>query len=155
MKTERNIRDSYALYKETSDNPVDIKTYIELANDYNKFLCHHVHEGFEVVLPMRMGTLSIVGTKPEIKFDEDGKPKLPTNWPATIKLWNKDPQAKEEGRKVYHTNDHSDGIRYKYFWSKKRMFVTQKNLYSLKMTRENKRKVPELVAEGKEYYVKT
>lgn len=155
IKTDRNIRDSYKLYVKTTDNPVDIKTYILIANNYNKFLMDKVHGGDEVVLPMRTGTISIVGTQQEIKFDEDGNPNLPVNWPATIKLWNKNPSAKEAKKKVYFTNDHTDGIRYKYFWSKKRIFVVNKNLYSLRMTRENKRAISEKVAEGKEYFIKT
>jgi hypothetical protein len=155
IKTDRNIRDSYKTYKKFTENPVDIKTYISLANNYNKFLAEHVAEGYEVVLPMRMGTLAIIGTKIKIKFDDNGNPALPVNWPATIRMWNKKPETKEQDKKIYFTNDHSDGIRYKYFWSKKRIFATQKNLYTLRMTRENKRRVPELVSQGKEYYVKS
>lgn len=154
IKTEKNIRDSYRLYKKTTDNPVDIKLYIELANNYNRFIMDKVQEGYEIVLPMRMGTLSIIGTNQEIKYDEDGNPKLPTDWQATIKLWNKNPVAKEDKRKVYHTNDHTNGVRYKYFWSKKRITVTNKNLYSLRVTREHKRAIPQMVDAGKEYYVK-
>lgn len=154
-KTERNIKSSYKLYCEENENPVDERTYIRLCNEYNKFLVKHVTDGFEITLPERMGTLSIIGTKQVIKFYENGSPNLAIDWPATWQLRKSSAKAKEERKTVYHTNDHTDGVRYKYLWSKKRVLVTNKNFYSLRMTRANKRTVSRLVKkEGKEYFIK-
>lgn len=154
-KTEANIRKSYRKYKELSDDPVDIQIYIEIANRYNKYLLQKVLEGFEITLPERMGTLSIIGTKRKISFDENGNPNLPVNWPATTRLWKKDPEALAKRKKIYHTNEHSDGITYKYLWSKKRIFVNNKNLYCLRLTRDNKRAVTAMINQGKEYFIKS
>jgi hypothetical protein len=154
VKTDVNIRDSYKKYKELSDDPVDIKTYIKIANGYNKFLLAKVAEGYEVTLPGRMGTLSIVGTKKKVTYDENGNPNLAINWPATKRLRDRNPEAAEQKKAVYHTNEHSDGVRYKYLWSKKRIYVENKNLYALRLTRENKRMIPKMVSQGKEYYIK-
>jgi hypothetical protein len=153
LKTDRNIRSSYKRYKGNSENPVDIKRYITIANNFNKYLTDQILEGFEVVLPARLGVLSIQGTKQIVRFDSEGKPILPPDWVRTKILWNKCEECKERKQLVYQTNDHTNGIRYKYFWSKKRVLVENKILYSLRMTRDNKRAVNSNINNGKEYFV--
>jgi hypothetical protein len=155
LKTDKNIRDSYREYKKSVDNPVDIKTYISIANNFNNFLMDKILDGFEVVLPARLGVMSIIGTKQKIKFDNNGDPILPPDWVKTKKLWEKNPEAKEKKQKVYHTNDHTNGVRYKLLWSKLRVLVENKNLYSFRLTRTHKRSINhKIVNEGKEYFVK-
>lgn len=151
----KNVRDSYKLYKKSTTNPVDIKDYIIYANEYNKFLMNKVLEGNEVTLPSRLGTLSVIGKKQQISFDENGKIKgLAPDWVKTKKLWDSNEVAKEKKQIVYHTNNHTDNTRYKFFWSKQRVLVQNKILYALKMTRDNKRKVHFLIKEGKQYITK-
>ena len=151
----KNVRDSYKLYKKSTVNPVDIKDYIIYANEYNKFLMNKVLEGNEVTLPSRLGTLSIIGKKQKISFDENGKIKgLAPDWVKTKQLWDSNQTAKEKKQIVYHTNSHTDNTRYKFFWSKQRILIQNKILYALKMTRDNKRKVHFLIKEGKQYITK-
>lgn len=148
----KNIRDSYRYYKKTSKNPIDIKTYIEMCNEYNKFLINKVLDGEEITLPSRMGTLSIVGKKQKITYDENGNVKgLAPDWVKTKKLWETNSKAKEKKQLVYHTNEHSSNIRYRFFWSKSRVLVTNKTLYSLLITRTNKRSVHNRIMNGAEY----
>jgi hypothetical protein len=148
----KNLRDSYKLYKETVEKPTDIQTYLRLAADYNKFLINKVQEGKEVTLPSRMGTLSIVGRKQTIRFDEEGKIKgMAPDWVKTKQLWETNLQAKEEKKLLYHINSHTDGVRYKYLWSKKNVLVENKTLYSLRLTRTNKRAVHSKILEGAQY----
>ena len=148
----RNLRDSYKLYKQSAVDPVDIKTYLLLAADYNKFLIDKVLTGKEVTLPSRMGTLSITGKKQEIKFDEDGKVTgLAPDWVKTKELWANNPQAKKEKKRIFHTNDHTDNVRYKFLWSKKNVLVENKTLYSLRLTRTNKRAVYSKILKGAQY----
>lgn len=155
VKTDRNIRDSYKHYKKSVENPIDIKTYISIANNFNNFLMDKVLDGLEVVLPARLGVMSIVGTKQKIKFDNNGNPILPPDWVKTKKLWEDNPEAKANKTLVYQTNDHTNGIRYKLLWSKKRVLVENKNLYSFRLTRTHKREINhKVVNEGKEYFVK-
>jgi hypothetical protein len=147
-KTDKNIRDSFR-------GSPDIKRNIEIANNFNKFLVEKVYDGFEVVLPARLGLISIVGTKQNITFDEDGNPNLPPDWVKTKKLWATNEQAKLNKKLIYHTNAHTGGIRYKFFWSKKRVLVQNKTLYSLRMTRTNKRRVYDEVVNNKKEYLVT
>lgn len=148
----KNLRESYRLYKESVDSPIDIKTYLLLSADYNKFLIEKVLEGKEVTLPSRMGTLSILGKEQKIRFDEEGKiTGLAPDWVKTKKLWEANSIAKEKKQLVYHTNSHTDNVRYKFLWSKKNVLVENKTLYSLRLTRTNKRAVHQKILDGAQY----
>jgi len=154
-KSYTNNRDSYNFYKTTTENPVDIKTYLDVAGEYNKFLMEKVLEGEEVVLPGRLGTLSVTGKKVKITFDEEGNVKgLAPDWPSTKKLWAKSEKAAKKKQIVYHTNESTSGIRYKYLWSKKNVLVKNKTLYSLQLTRTNKRNLSARIKAGQEYLTK-
>ena len=148
----KNIRESYKLYKKLIANPVSIKLYLQLSAEYNKFLLSKVMEGKEVTLPSRMGTLSIVGREQQLKFDEEGKVKgLAPDWVKTKILWEENEKAKEEKKLVYHMNFHTDNFRYKFLWCKKNVIVENKTLYSLRLTRTNKRAVHENIMKGTQY----
>lgn len=150
----RNLRDSYKKYIETTDNPVNIKNYLEIVGLYNKFLIMKTLEGHEVTLPARMGVISIVGRKPTVRV-EDGKIiGLAPDWVKTKKLWDNNPEAKAKKQLVYHTNAHTDGVRYKWNWSKNNMPVENKTLYALKFTRTNKRIVHALIKDGVQFTTK-
>lgn len=151
----KNLRDSYKKYVQTTENPVDIKVYLLINADYNKFLINEALKGNEITLPSRMGTIYIVGRKPTIRFDEDGKILgLAPDWVETKKLWDRDAEAKAKKQRVFHMNSHSDGYRYKWNWSKNNVLVENKTLYSLRLTRDNKRIVNSLIEEGVQFITK-
>lgn len=151
----KNIRNSYQLYKLNNINIVDIKQYVIINNEYNKFLMSKVFEGYEIVLPFRFGTLSILGKTQKISFDENGKIKgVAPDWVKTKQLWNVNNIAKEKKQLVYHTNNHTNNVRYKYFWSKLNVNVRNKTLYALRMTRTNKRIIHKLITQGGQYITK-
>lgn len=149
-----NLRDSYKKYLQTTDNPVDIKTYLMLSSLYNKFLIGKCLQGNEVTLPSRMGTLSIVGRKPRTRFEEGKIVGLAPDWVKTKELWDSNPAAKERKQLMYHTNAHTDGVKYKWNWSKMNVLVENKTLYALRLTRENKRAVHKLIIQGQQYVTK-
>ena len=147
-----NLRESYKLYKKTAENPTDIQEYLLLAAEYNKFLIKKVLEGKEVTLPSKMGTLCIIGRKQKIRFDKDGKViGLAPDWVKTKKLWDSNPIAKAEKKRVFHINSATEGVRYKFLWSKKNVLVQNKTLYSLRLTRTNKRAVHANILNGAQY----
>lgn len=150
----KNIRSSHKNYKEISEDPIDISTYCKIVNDFNKFIMANVFNGNEVVLPSRLGTLSIKGKKVDIKFDEKGRLKgHAPDYQATKELWEKCPECKENKQMVFHLNEHTNGIRYKFFWSKNRVLVENKTFYNMIFTRTNKRLLSKLIKDGREYYV--
>jgi hypothetical protein len=148
----KNLRESYKLYKKTAEKPIDVKTYLILTADYNKFLISKVQEGKEITLPSRMGTLSITGRKTKIRFDKEGNIiGLAPDWVKTKALWESNPEAKAKRKRVFHINAETDGVRYKYLWSKKNVLVENKTLYSLRLTRTNKRAVHTKIVDGAQY----
>ena len=154
MKKFYNTRDSYVVYKNMSDNPINISEYVQIINQFMKFLILKLLSTGEIILPERLGRLSIFGKKVNVRI-EDGEIKgLAPDWVKTKELWDSDPIAKQNKQLVYHFNEETNGIRYKFAWSKNRVLVSNKTLYNLRMTRSNKRELSKLVREGREYLIK-
>ena len=154
MKKFYNTRDSYVVYKNMSDNPINISQYVQIINHFMKFLSSKLLSTGEIIIPERLGKLSIFGKKVKIRI-EDGEIKgLAPDWVKTKELWDSDPIAKQNKQLVYHFNEETNGIRYKFAWSKNRVLVSNKTLYNLRMTRSNKRELSKLVREGREYLIK-
>ena len=154
MKKFYNTRDSYVVYKNISVNPINISQYVQIINHFMKFLSSKLLSTGEIIIPERLGKLSIFGKKVKIRI-EDGKIKgLAPDWVKTKELWDSDPIAKQNKQLVYHFNEETNGIRYKFAWSKNRVLVSNKTLYNLRMTRSNKRELSKLAREGREYLIK-
>ena len=154
MKKFYNTRDSYIVYKNMSVNPINISQYVQIINHFMKFLSSKLLSTGEINIPERLGKLSIFGKKVNVRI-EDGEIKgLAPDWVKTKELWDSDPIAKQNKQLVYHFNEETNGIRYKFSWSKNRVLVSNKTLYNLRMTRSNKRELSKLVREEKEYLIK-
>ena len=154
MKKFYNTRDSYVVYKNMSDNPINISEYVQIINQFMKFLILKLLSTGEIILPERLGRLSIFGKKVNVRI-EDGEIKgLAPDWVKTKQLWDSDEVAKSNKQLVYHFNEETNGIRYKFAWSKNRVLVSNKTLYNLRMTRSNKRELSKLIRENKEYLIK-
>lgn len=154
MKKFYNTRDSYIVYKNMSVNPINISQYVQIINHFMKFLSSKLLSTGEIILPDRLGRLSIFGKKVNVRI-EDGEIKgLAPDWVKTKQLWESDEEAKNNKQLVYHFNEETNGIRYKFAWSKNRVLVSNKTLYNLRMTRSNKRELSRLVREGKEFLIK-
>ena len=154
MKKFYNTRDSYVVYKNMSVNPINISQYVQIINHFMKFLSSKLLSTGEINIPERLGKLSIFGKKVNVRI-EDGEIKgLAPDWVKTKQLWESEEEAKNNKQLVYHFNEETNGIRYKFSWSKNRVLVSNKTLYNLRMTRSNKRELSRLVREGKEYLIK-
>lgn len=153
MKKFYNLRDSYKSYKEISTNPVDISLYLSIVNSFMLFLIAKLFHTGEIKLPQGMGTISIIGKKQKLKM-EDGKIKgLAPDWKSTKELWEADAEAKTNKQIVYYFNEETQGVRYRFRWSKNRVFLQNKSMYRLIMTRTNKRTLAKLIKQGKEYLI--
>lgn len=155
----KNLNDSYPKYLETTEDPVSMKEYLSVNYDYFKFLVRKVSEGNEVTLPSRMGYLRINGRKSKVRIDKDENGNdvikgLPPDWVKTKALWDRDPEAKRLRKRVFHLNTHTDGVVYKWVWSKRNVLVENKILYSLQLSRANKRLINKLINKGVSYPVK-
>ena len=154
MKKFYNTRDSYVVYKNMSDNPINISEYVQIINQFMKFLILKLLSTGEIILPERLGRLSIFGKKVNVRIENGEIKGLAPDWVKTKQLWDSDEEAKKNKQLVYHFNEETNGIRYKFFWSKNRVLVSNKTLYNLRMTRTNKRELSRLVKNNKEYLIK-
>jgi hypothetical protein len=154
-KTNLNTRSSYKRYFKETEKPVELNTFIPIANEYMEFLMKKVLEGEEVTMPARLGTLFIQGVKKKLAFNKDGVPMLPPNWGETKKLWDKNPDAKATKKIVYCLNEETNGVVYKLHWSKNRVPIENKLFYNFILTRGNKRAIHKEIKQGKEYIIKS
>lgn len=154
-KTNLNTRSSYKRYFKETEKPVELNTFILIANGYMEFLMKKVLEGEEVTMPAKLGTLFIQGVKKKLTFNKDGVPLLPPNWSETKKLWEKNPDAKATKKIVYCLNEETNGVVYKLHWSKNRVPIENKLFYNFILTRDNKRTIHKKIKQGKEYIIKS
>lgn len=145
MIKNTDLKDSY--YREYKPNDpltnVDRLRYMRIISGFIRFIIKKMFEGYDVRLAggRSLGTLCIRGRKLDPIILEDGTIRgLPTNWPETWKLWNTDSTAKAEDRRIYHLNEHSNGIKYKICWYCTGMAIANKHLYMLKITTSNNTK---------------
>jgi nucleoid DNA-binding protein len=151
-----NILASYKHYKKAEKNTqVDRKNFCKIVNAFNKHIMEFVFEGHTVKLPEKMGTLSVVGKKIVPRYNEELEriDNQAVDYKETKKLWAKCPECKENKKVVYHLNEHTNNVRYRFFWSKEKMIVENKFFYTMVFTRGNKRHLSQLIQNGKEYYV--
>ena len=147
---------SYKYYREKGGTTKVKRTeFCKVAKDFNKHMMDLVFEGNEVKIPERLGVISVRGKKIETKFDEDlGRiSNQCIDFGETNKMWARNPELKEKKQMVYHLNEHSNGVRYRYFWSRDRVLVENKMFYTMVFTRANKRKLSRLIKSGIEYYI--
>ena len=148
-----NISSSYNTYKKLGGKNLDLSTFVRLNKEFIKYFMDQVWKGLKVKFPANMGSLMIKGRKLKPKFDEEGNiiSGLSVDWKSTTDFWKEFPEEGEKKTLIYHTNDHTNGISYKYYWSKKGLRATFKNLWSLKMSRGNKREISKLIKKGATY----
>ena len=148
-----SLKNIYKEYKKEYKNSISKSEFLRISYMFLKFLIDKVIDGEEVTL-LRLGILRITGKKQNITYDENGKIKgVSPNWVKTKKLWETNEQAKIDKKVIYNTNEHSDGIRYKYNWVKKNLILKFKTLYSLQLSRENKRRLYRTIKSGKDYII--
>lgn len=120
-------KDMYKLYKSNSTNPVNLQKYKEILIACNvEFMRMVIEEGKEVRMPY-LSTLSIRKSKSYKK-----------------PIFNY-AHFNSTGEKKFILNEHSEGYKAKFFWSKSRIQLKGKYVYSFKATRENSRAItPEM-----------
>lgn len=146
------LRDSYKLYQSISEGPVKLKMYLQITLGFLKFIMDKVSDGKDVKLPCELGILGVRGKKQKPRLNDDGEiVGLAPDWVGTKKLWDENPEAKTKRQLLYHFNEHSGGTRYKVVWFKKGFKFKNKSIYSIKLSRGNKRIISNLIKGGKEY----
>ena len=136
MKNKKSItfRDMY----KTMPIEVDYGLYIRVLDEMCKVILEHVlnrSEGFK--MPYGLGYIQICKYMPK-QLDSKS---LSVDYKA----------SKEYGKKIYHLNEHSDGNKYRLYWSKIPKTFPQRYKYTLGLIRQNKRKLAQLIFNKKDY----
>lgn len=165
IRPDFGIQDIYKYYKENAKNPIEYKQFRTIWKELAGKIIHLIiYRNLDFAIPARMGTLSVRKMKTTFNIKEDGKldkSQLCINYKASWDKWIKDyPNlTKEEIAKlpnkkyVYYLNEHTNGYKVRWRWDKFTCNVKNQNLYSLTMSRENKKELSKAFKEYKtDYY---
>ena len=59
--------------------------------------------------------------------------------------------SKEYDKRIYHLNEHSDGYKYRLYWSKQPKTFPDRYKYQLNLVRQNKRRLAQLIFNKHDY----
>ena len=125
------------IYK-TIDIDVDYSLYKRILDAMCNVILEHIlerSEGFK--MPYGLGLVQVIKYKPKT---------------LTSKSLSVDYKASEEyNKKIYHLNEHSDGYKYRLYWSKIPRTFPDRYKYQLGFVRQNKRKLAQLIFNKYDY----
>lgn len=137
VKQSYTIRDMFKEYHKIDEN-VSYFRFKRILDKFNEIVKESVLNGSESFkMPHRLGLIAIVKYKPK-NYDS--------------KSLSKDYKtSKELNKTIYHLNEHSDGYKYRLYWSKNKNTFPEVYKYNLSLVRQNKRKLAQLIFNGNDY----
>ena len=137
-KQSATIRDMYAQYHKDNKNDVSYNTFKTILNEFNSKLKNCLlesSEGFK--MPFGLGYVQIVKYKPKSYT----KKSLSIDYKSSAQY----------GKIIYHLNEHSNGYKYRLYWSKIPQTFPDRYKYQLQLVRQNKRHLAQLIFNHKDY----
>ena len=137
-KQSATIRDMYAQYHKDNKNDVSYNTFKTILNEFNSELKNCLlesSEGFK--MPFGLGYVQIVKYKPKSYT----KKSLSIDYKSSAQY----------GKIIYHLNEHSNGYKYRLYWSKIPQTFPDRYKYQLQLVRQNKRDLAQLIFNHKDY----
>lgn len=137
-KKSYTIYDMYRTYIQNIDVEVPYVRFKRVLEAFNGIVREELlerSEGFK--MPYGLGYLRIVKYLPK-RFTKEH---LSKDYKS----------SKEEGKPIYHLNEHSDGYKYRLYWSRIPQTFPDRYRYQIKMVRENKRHLAQLIFNHKDY----
>lgn len=125
------------MYKELAEF-VDYKTYKAVLDEMCKVILDAVlnaSEGFK--MPFGLGTIIVCKYKPK----QLNAKSLSVDYKA----------SRECDKKIYHLNEHSNGYKYRLYWSKIPRTFPDRYKYQLSFVRQNKRRLAQLIFNKHDY----
>lgn len=117
---------------------VDYGLYKRILDTMCSVILEHVlnrSEGFK--MPYGLGYIQVCKYKP--------KSFTPQSLSVDYKA------SKEYDKRIYHLNEHSDGYKYRLYWSKIPRTFPDRYKYTLGLIRQNKRKLAQLIFNKQDY----
>lgn len=137
-KHSYTIADIYRHYCKNVNQDVSYVRYKSILDEFNKVVKEEVLERSRAFkMPYGLGTICVVKYKPKSYSQKS----LSVDYKS----------SREEGKRIYHLNEHSDGYKYRLFWSKLPSTFPSRYKYQLQLVRENKRHLAQLIFNNKDY----
>lgn len=117
---------------------VDYSLYKRILNEMCIVILEHVlnaAEGFK--MPYGLGFIQVCKYRPK----NLNSTSLSVDYKA----------SKQYDKKIYHLNEHSDGYKYRLYWSKLPRTFPDRYKYNLSFVRQNKRKLAQLIFNKQDY----
>lgn len=133
-KNSYTFRDMY----KTMPIDVDYSVYKRVLDEMCNVILEHVldaSEGFK--MPYGLGLIQIVKYQPKSLNSKS----LSVDYKA----------SKEYNKKIYHLNEHSDGNKFRLYWSKIPKTFPDRYKYQLSLVRQNKRRLAQLIFNKHDY----
>lgn len=137
------VIDIYPFYIDDCGNTelyyVELDEYCNIVYDFYKAIMNAIlKENANFKFPYGLGDFRIHKTK--VKLDRLNI--LGVDWVNTV----------ENGKYIYHLNEHTKGYKYFFHWSRKKKKIKNQFFYKLVMTRANKRELARLIKSCKYDY---
>jgi len=153
----KRYRSKIMIFKDQHRFIIDQRKFSNILKDFNLELARLlVEENLEFLMPANLGRVRLRKYKRHIRLNEDGTVDLRNqvvDWKATKDLWKKEYPGlnsielkKIKGKPlVFHLNEHSENYVVRLFWNKKNCAIINRQVYSLILTRTNKRRIAALI----------
>lgn len=142
-KTRKNkksygIYDIYRYFTQEIGVEVPYFRFKRILDYFNKLILEHIQDhAMAFKMPFGLGLVCIVKYKPKT---------------YTSKSLSKDyKSSKIENKTIYYLNEHSDGYKYRLYWSKIPKTFPQRYKYQLQFIRNNKRRLAQLIFNRNDY----
>lgn len=136
------IKDFYQSYKleNIDDHMTHFKAFRDILYDFNTILCNKLLSASEELkMPFQLGSVYIVKYLPKTYSNKS----LSVNFALTKQL----------GKTIYYLNEHSNGYKFRLFWSKQGCKSTSLYKYNLSLVRANKRLLASLIKNKQTDYI--
>ena len=122
---------------------INREIFFELSNKFNREVMKLIlYKGIDFRMPYKLGMLRVIKLKTRgLVYDDNGnllRKDYVKDFSSTMKLWERDPQAKIDRKYIYFLNEHTDGFVYKFSWNKYTVNIQNIRSYKFKPTRSNK-----------------
>lgn len=139
LKIKKNKK-SYTFRDMYNTMPIDVPyaLYKCILREMCSIILEHIFErseGFK--MPFGLGFIQIGKYRPKTYTDKS----LSVDYKS----------SKECGKKIYHLNEHSNGYKFRLYWSKIPKVFPDRYKYQLNLVRANKRKLAQLIFNNHDY----
>ena len=150
-------KERYGKYGKGHEANVSWPQWLRICKKFNTMKMESVIKGCVFVMPYRLGSLGIIQYKKKIRFDDEGNlitKGLVPDWNKSILLWRKlypecntieDFKKIQDKPKVYMTNEHTDGRRFRFHWKKKNSNIKNLSAYKMCVSEKHKKALSRMI----------